>query len=91
MMMLTNQQHQEQMQRQQDHDEEREERCTRSEEQHEERRMQMQIHLDNMHQQSQFMTTMMWEMMGNQGAWTASIIPPVIPPLGINHGHEATQ
>ena len=65
--------------------------CTRDEEQHEEWLMQMQIHRDNMRQQSQFMTTVMWAMMGNQGAWTSSIISPVIPRLGINHGHEAMQ
>jgi hypothetical protein len=44
-----------------------------------------------MHQQLQFMTAMMWAMMRNQGARRASIITHVIPPLGINLGHKATQ
>ena len=55
--------------------------------------VRMQIHQDNMHQQLQFLTIMMWALMGNQGARMrmASIIPPVIPPLGINLEHEASQ
>ena len=65
-MMLTNQQHQEQMQDQQDRDEEREGRHARYEEQCEEWCMLMQIHQENMNQKSQFVTTMMCAIMGNQ-------------------------
>ena len=61
------------------------------EEQCQEQCLQMQIHKENMCQQSQFMATMMWAMMGNQGVRMASNILPIIPPMGINLDHEAMQ
>lgn len=72
-------------------DEERKERHARYEEQHQEWCIQMQIHQDNMCQQSQFMTAMMQAMIENHGARTLFTISPVIPTMNIHFNHKAIQ
>lgn len=51
--------------------------------------MQMQMHLETMHQQSIFITTTMYAIMGNQSS--GSIVPPLHPPIGFNIVNQLRQ
>jgi hypothetical protein len=78
MLMINNQQNIGQCLRQEEKEAEREEQCQQYEEQCKDRRLQFQMHQDNMQCQQQFMTTMLLIIHGNMHSQAPILyIPPM--------------